>query len=102
MCKCRTKKPGEETYAHIDRAEPDPLMDDNSFHAELSGAEVDDALNWAGLDGRLIKERDAWDIEEDALHTEPRPISHHAPRAPVFDDTLVLLLGAPDKEDERL
>ena len=56
---------------HIDRAEPDSLMDhsgsesyDNAFHAELSGAEVDDAPDWAGLGGRLVKEGNAWDIEE--------------------------------------
>ena len=70
---------------------------DNAFHAELSGAEVYGALDWAGLDGRLVKEGNAWDIEEadaattllqeDALHTEPRPISHHAPRARPFSTT---------------
>ena len=55
---------GGKAHTHIDCAEPDPLADDSesdaddddddeALHAELSGAEGDDALDWAKLDDRL-------------------------------------------------
>jgi len=62
---------------------------EEAFHAETSGAEDEEAFDRAGLEGRLVKEDEEWDaneeagvvttsLMEDAPCTESRPAPHNA------------------------
>jgi len=83
--------------------EPDPLgkSEDKSdgdvdeweaFHAETWGAEDEDDLEWAGLEGPLVKEGEETDVEEEAEEGTPRSKSQLAPHT---------ALHAPQIGDER-
>jgi len=85
-------------------AEPDPLgesedeSDDDvdeweAFRAETWGAEDEDDLDWAGLEGPLVKEGEETDVEEEAEEGTPRSESQLAPRT---------ALHAPQIGDGRL
>ena len=69
-----------------------------AFRAEMSGVEDESALGRAGLDGRLVKEGEEWDTNEeararatmltgDAPHVESRPIPHNAPHTRAHSHT---------------
>jgi len=84
-------------------AEPDPLgkSEDKSdgdineweaFRAETWGAEDEDDLEWAGLEGPLVKEGEETDVEEEAEEGTPRSESQLAPHT---------TLHAPQIGDER-
>ena len=107
-------------HAHPDRAELDPLMDEpesddeaeETFCAEMSGMEDEEAFDRAGLEGRLVKEDEEWDADEeagavitprveDAPCTESRPVPHNALHAPAHSHTLAAP-RAPDEEEVPL
>ena len=104
-------------HAYPDYAEPDPLMgelEDNdddeweAFRAETWGAGDDDDLDWAGLNDRLVKEGEEWDVKEEAgavttpledsaPRTKSKPAPHIALHVHAITSMLVPL-GAPDIE----
>jgi len=104
-------------HAYPDYVEPDPLMgeleDDNdneweAFHAETWGTGDENDLDWAGLNDRLVKEGEEWDVEEEAgavttpledsaPRTESKPAPHIALHVPAITSMLVPL-GALDIE----
>jgi len=83
-------------------AEPDPLGEskdesDNdvdeweAFRAETWGVEDEDDLDWAGLEGPLVKEGEETDVEEepeeeDIPRSESRPVPRTALHAPQIGD----------------
>src|SRR5260221_7988072 len=93
-------------------ATPEPASDnaaEETFRAKTSGAEDEDALDRAGLEGRLVKEEEEWDADEetgavttmlveDAPCIESRPIPHNVLHAPAHSHTLAAP-GAPDEEE---
>jgi len=101
--------------AYPDYAEPDPLMgelednDNNKWEAFCTktwGAGDEDNLDWAGLDNRLVKEGEEWDVKEEAgavttplkdsaPRTKSKPAPHIVLHAPAITSMLVPL-GAPD------
>src|SRR5712691_2736080 len=100
-------------YPYFAEPDPDPLMSDDNdeepFHAETCCVEDENAFDWVGFDDRLIKEREEWDIDEeagpvttqlvgDAPHSESTPVPHNALHAPAPSYTPAAL-GAPDEED---
>jgi hypothetical protein len=107
----------EDTHVYVYCAEPDPEVsdmgsdsdnNDEAFHAELMGAEDEDALNWAGFEDQLVKKGKDWCIEEEAdaatlkekdtPRSEAQPIPYHAQHAHAIMDTPAAL-GAPDEEE---
>ena len=107
-------------HAHPDCAELDPLMDEpesddeaeETFCAETSGAEDEEAFDRAGLKGRLVKEEEEWDADkearagttslvEDAPCTKSEPVPHNAQHAPAHSHTPAAP-GAPDEEEGYL
>ena len=61
---------------------------EEAFHAKTSCVEDEEALNWAGLDGRPVKEGEEWNADkeagavttllvEDAPRIESRPAPHN-------------------------
>src|SRR5260221_2071493 len=93
-------------------ATPEPASDnaaEETFRAKTSGAEDEDALDRAGLEGRLVKEEEEWDADEatgavttmlveDAPRIESRPVPHNALHAPAHCHTPAAP-GAPDEEE---
>ena len=96
-------------------ATPDSDSDDDAkkaFRTETLGVEDEHALGRAGLYGRLVKEGEEWDADEeagactttlvvDAPHVESRPIPYNALHVCVHSHTPATL-GAPDEEEEDL
>jgi len=107
-------------HTHPGHVELDPLMDkpesDNeakeTFHAEMSGTEDEEAFDRARLEGWLVKEEEKQDANEEAGAvttlcmedtpcTESRPVPHNALHVPAHSHTLVAP-GAPDEEEVPL
>ena len=96
-------------------ATPEPDSDneaEETFRAETSGAADEHALDWAGLDGRLVKEEEGRDADkeagagttslvEDAPCTESEPVPQNALHAPTLSHTPAAP-GAPDEEEVPL
>jgi len=82
---------------------------EETFRAETSGAEDGEALDRAGLDGRLVKEEEEWNTDEeagvttllveDAPRTESTPVPHNALHAPAPSHTPA---AVPDEEEVPL
>jgi len=96
-------------------ATPEPDSDneaEETFRAETSGAEDEEAFDRAGLEGRLVKEDEEWDADEeaglvttqlvgDAPLIESTPVPHNALHAHTLSHTLAAP-GAPDEEEACL
>ena len=98
----------EVAAAHVERAKPDPPTgglewDDDcyveeAFCVEHAGTEDEQDPDWAALDGWLVKEAEARDIEEVAEavtallkedivpHVEAQPVPHNALHGPAAND----------------
>src|SRR5260221_13204809 len=96
-------------------ATPEPDLDnvaEETFHAETSGVEDEEAFDRAGLEGRLVKEEEERDADEetgavttmlveDAPRIESRPVPQNALHAHVHSHTPVAP-GALDEEEVPL
>ena len=80
---------------------------EETFCTETSGTEDGEALDRAGLDGRLVKEEEEWNADEeagvttllveDAPRMESMPVPHNTLHAPAPSHTL----AAPGVLDEE-